>query len=153
MLKRVFVITMCVSMLGMTVVPASWMPCCCKAQSKTSSANKPVPSCCIDKTVMNSSESEFSHRSCHETGLNAQQACACGTIVRGLCGACRCAEQVQVIALTGYFTQDEITKDHLSPDFSVSERSMITSAASRFVYQDVAPPGMVSHLKTFILIC
>jgi hypothetical protein len=100
MLTRLVIIVTCISLIGVTIVPASSIPCCCKSahtnfrgQSGISHpATKAVSTCC--------SRGPAKVRSCCATKVD-QATCANGT-VRGECPKCRCLEQLQIIALSGY---------------------------------------------------
>jgi hypothetical protein len=102
MLRRWLVILTCVSLIGVTVLPASALPCCCTVmhakmgrQSATShcpfhmssapavSTVPPRPSCCPGEASV---------------GMAAASCCPQGLIKR-VCCQCRCHEQMQVVAL------------------------------------------------------
>jgi len=100
MLSRLVIIITCVSLIGVTVVPASSIPCCCKStqanylnQSASSDTKSEMgPACC--------SRGAAKDRSCCATKA-VQVSCAMGT-VREECPRCRCLEQLQIVALSGY---------------------------------------------------
>lgn len=152
MLSRAVVIVVCISMVGITVVPASWMPCCCKFKSKALESERPIASCCAEKFTANLTAPSPPSHSCCPVDLK-DRSCACGSVIKGVCSACRCAEQMQVIALSGYSAQDETAKDHLVAISSVSPFSVILSLRSPVSPEVVDPPGMVTLLRTLILVC
>jgi hypothetical protein len=100
MLSRLVVIITCVSLVGVTIVPASSIPCCCKSiqanyrdQSGLSGPSAETgPACC--------SRTSAKARSCCAT-KPVQVSCATGTL-RDECPKCRCVQQLQIVALSGY---------------------------------------------------
>jgi hypothetical protein len=100
MLSRLVIIITCISLVGVTIVPASSIPCCCKSmhanyRDQIGSSDlraETGPACC--------SRTPAKARSCCSTNV-VQASCAKG-FVRGECPQCRCVQQLQIIALSGY---------------------------------------------------
>lgn len=100
MLSRLLTIITCISLIGVTIVPASSIPCCCKfmhanysGQSETSGSRAETgPACC--------SKGAVKARSCCST--NAVQASCSKGLIKQVCPRCRCLEQLQIVALSGY---------------------------------------------------
>ncbi len=153
MLIRSVAIMVCISLVGMTVVPASWLPCCCKSKSKSLESERPIASCCAEKSSINFTIPNSQGHSCCPVNLKDDRSCACSSAIRGICSACRCAEQMQIVALSGYSAQEETSRDRLVTLYSVSQSSVIVLANNSVPVKDVNPPGMVTLLRTFILVC
>jgi hypothetical protein len=100
MLSRLVIIVTCISLVGVTIVPASSIPCCCKSmhtnyrgQSGISDLTAETgPACC--------SRIAAKARSCCSTNV-VQASCSKG-LVRAECPQCRCREHIQILALSGY---------------------------------------------------
>lgn len=99
MLMRILIIVTCISMIGITVLPAS-APCCCSQMpGKSSAAQKPVqcPLHTNQRSVSDAPLASCCHTPpCVSTG--SASCCSQGTI-KHVCGTCRCHEQMQVVAL------------------------------------------------------
>jgi hypothetical protein len=98
MLSHLVIIITCISLVSTTIVPASSIPCCCKsiqANYRTNvefRASGPQGPCC-SKTVAKAP-------SCCST--NPVQASCANGLVRDECPQCRCVQQLQIVALSGY---------------------------------------------------
>jgi hypothetical protein len=100
MLTRLVIIITCISLIGVTIVPASSIPCCCTSKhanysglSETSGSRAETgPACCSGGAVK--------ARSCCSTNV-VKASCSKG-LVREDCPRCRCVEQLQIVALSGY---------------------------------------------------
>jgi hypothetical protein len=82
MLRKALVIISCFCMVGMTIVPASAIPCCCKKGVAKKAADSSVPPCCC--------RPQQDAKSC------------CGTQPTDIskrCPVCKCLEQLQIITL------------------------------------------------------
>ncbi len=96
MLSRLLVIITCVSLVGVTVVPASAIPCCCNKSMHSrgmSRAKAEMSAVCCPESA------DKAHSCCHG---KLETACRSKKIVRQNCPRCRCLEQLQIIALSGY---------------------------------------------------
>jgi hypothetical protein len=97
--SRLVVIILCVSLVGVTVVPASSIPCCCKSMHATRA----------DRNGISGDRAEMGPACCTAGAVKARSCCAgklvssCSKrIVRAECPRCRCLEQMQIVALSGY---------------------------------------------------
>ncbi len=107
MLNRTLIFIVCISMVGVTVLPASLLPCCCKFEGvkmrtqgaftgcPLHKASRPVlpqtprqGSCCSDRQIVE----ETAQPTCCSQQVSLQKPC----------GKCRCLEQMQVVTLSGY---------------------------------------------------
>jgi hypothetical protein len=140
-LHRSIAIILCFSLVGITVIPAAYVPCCCKTSCKTAVTNQ-TRSCCnggpaIDPAVT----AEAKARPC--CGMASQSQSSTGTcpfsesgeacpnkVVKRECPVCRCLEQMQVVALSSGST--------LSESFT---RAAFTAWAPAIEFQLVPGPG------------
>jgi hypothetical protein len=60
---------------------------------------------------------------------------------------------MQIVALSGYSAQEETSRDRLVTLYSLFQSSVIVLANNSVPVKDVNPPGMVTLLRTFILVC
>ena len=96
MLSRLLVIITCVSLVGMTVVPASAIPCCCNKSmhsKKMSGAKAQMSPACLPESA------DKALPCCHGKLVKA---CCSTKVIRQKCPKCRCLEQLQIVALSGY---------------------------------------------------
>jgi len=101
MLNRSIIILSCVCMLGMTVLPASAIPCCCK------SVRIAVKHTCPHPAGMGAGSCSPKHNKVKACCEKQAQASGCsGKFIKSACPTCRCLEQVQIVALTGYAIGD-----------------------------------------------
>ncbi len=117
-LHRSIAIILCLSLVGVTVIPAAYVPCCCKTSCKTT-LNKQVRSCCNSgATVVPAVPTEAKSRPC--CGMASQSMSVPGTcpfsesaeacpnkVVKQECPVCRCLEQMQIVALSSGSTLSE----------------------------------------------
>jgi hypothetical protein len=110
-LHRPLAIILCFSLIGVTVIPAAYVPCCCKTSCKTV-LSKQARSCCNSgATVVPAVRAEAKSRPC--CGMAAQAMPVAGTcpyseseeacpnkVVKQECPVCRCLEQMQIVALS-----------------------------------------------------
>ena len=105
MLSHLLVIITCISMVGMTVVPASAIPCCCNrslhAREVSHSRAEVIPPVCCP-------ERDTKVHSCCRAKL--QTACRSDNFVKQKCPRCRCLEQLQIVALSGYASTESNTR-------------------------------------------
>jgi len=107
MLNRSLIILICISMVGVTVLPASMLPCCCKFKGAKMRAED-APGCCALRKagppVLKQTARERSCCSARQLSEAPAQATCCSqqVSVKVPCGKCRCLEHMQVVALSGY---------------------------------------------------
>jgi hypothetical protein len=140
-LHRSIAIILCFSLVGITVIPAAYVPCCCKTSCKTV-LSKQARSCCNSgATVLPAVTAETKARPC--CGMAAQAMAVPGTcpfsesggacpskVVKQECPVCRCLEQMQVVALSSGST--------LSETFT---RAALTAWAPATEFQSVPGPN------------
>ena len=109
-LKKILVIICCVSFLGMTVAPASAIPCCCKTKSSLVPYNvpaleqtcPPLQSCCSAK--MSQVASCCAAPTPEQKPLN---------LTRGVnleCGNCSCLKHLQLVGISENLTDERLSK-------------------------------------------
>lgn len=107
MLNRLLIILICISMVGVTVLPASMLPCCCKfkgAKMRAEDASNCCASCKAGRPVVRQTAREKACCSARQLAEAPAQTTCCSqqVNVQVPCGKCRCMEQMQVVALSGY---------------------------------------------------
>jgi hypothetical protein len=148
MLNRSIIIITCICMLGVTVVPAAAIPCCCKSAAPCAkhSSGKPtgvMASCCSQMPVK--------AKSCCEKP--AMKSCCAGKTVKAPCGVCRCLEQLQVLALTGYVVYDSTMRTASSAIIEASPELVCQSPAISSPLETPTPHSLQINLQTCNLRC
>ncbi|MFH1116480.1 MAG: hypothetical protein V1792_21415 [Pseudomonadota bacterium] len=107
MLKRSLILMVCISMVGVTVLPASLLPCCCKFEGDKPAA-RGAPTCCpVHKAISPVLPQTPRQGSCCSESLPVEQidqptCCSRQIGLQNNCGKCRCLEQMQLVTLSGY---------------------------------------------------
>lgn len=99
MLMRILIIVTCISVIGITVLPAS-APCCCFQMPGKSSASQNPVQCPLHATQRSVPDAPVS--SCCTTlpGMSTGSASCCSQgMIKHVCGTCRCHGQMQVVVL------------------------------------------------------
>jgi len=151
MFKRSLAILVCVSLLGVTAAPASWLPCCCKSKAKAGHVEKSGPSCCAKKAQSASPGALTAVHNCCSAKANQTASCA-KMALKKACPGCRCIEQMQIVALSGQSSQDSSAVVATMPTDAVA-LIPIEPGVSEFQLTSSAPPGMSTLLKTCTLRC
>lgn len=118
MLNRSIVIISCICMLGVTVLPAAAIPCCCKSVHKSCGKHSPeqpagtTAGCCSGMPVKAKS-------CCEKPPI---ETCCSGKTIEAPCGVCRCLEQLQIVALNGYQPYDSTMRTPSMALISVSPK-------------------------------
>jgi hypothetical protein len=120
MLRRVTSILLCFSLLGLTVLPAAYLPCCCKAAMKPKPLK--VASCCshykpqtqgcglvAQARTMACCESGVGPSSLQDRMAKGSFHCA-GKVLNKTCPICRCLEQMQIVAIAGSQTHETVVR-------------------------------------------
>jgi hypothetical protein len=93
MLKRLITIFSCICMVGVTVLPASAVPCCCRQAGKPNCCEehqaKALPGCCHEAREQTLAD-ECCRSSVDQTNIDQK------------CPRCRCLEEMQIVTLSGY---------------------------------------------------
>lgn len=142
MIRNRFAVTIVfIALLGFTLTPHAYFPCCCKGVGKVCQGlpsgfqpEKPVKQCCAQATN--------------------RDACPVNDTVKADCPNCRCLEQYQIVVLTGPGAGDptvRIPAAGVLPAFSagladINDRR-VQPARNEF------PPGTAIRLKTCTLLC
>lgn len=91
-------------MVGMTVVPSSLIPCCCKSTDCSALRETVRENCCAMPDSGRSAKTEKRTRTCcNPEPVKVATACP-AKVLKQACPKCRCLEQMQVVALSGYST-------------------------------------------------
>jgi len=151
MLHRSFVIMICISLVGVTALPGSLIPCCCKTGGNMMNIQKSLPGCCAHKALPACCRAMAGPASCCSKAASQPQAfCSEDTLTKS-CPYCRCLQQMQVVALSGYAVHDgtvtwasvPMTETAAAP--SVAPQTLVAS----FLERD--PPGISTLLQTCTL--
>ena len=109
-LKKILVIICCVSFLGMTVAPASAIPCCCKTRSSfvphdvpaLERTCPPLQSCCSAK------RSEVA--SCCAAPTPEEKPLNLTLPVNLDCGNCSCLKHLQLVGISENLNDERLSK-------------------------------------------
>jgi hypothetical protein len=109
MLSRCIILITSFCLLGVTVVPGALIPCCCKSAIKIRAEHQRagievggcshVPKSCCSHAPKSSSP-HIPKSCCSHDGTGTMPI----KTVNNNCGTCRCLEQLQIVALSGYDT-------------------------------------------------
>ena len=151
MLHRSIIIMVCISLVGVTALPASLIPCCCKTGGKMLHSPKASPGCCTKKAVSPCCRSMAAPAASCPMHAAQPQAFSFGDSLTKNCPHCRCLEQMQVVALSGYsvhngtatWTSVPMTDTPLSP--------VAIPAVSVGSLPEHDPPGITTLLRTCTL--
>jgi hypothetical protein len=151
MLSRLVIIITCISLVGVTIVPASSIPCCCKSiqanyrdQCGISGLRAETGPTCCSKTVAKAP-------SCCSTEA-VQASCAKG-LVRDECPQCRCVQQLQIVALSGYTAIETSVRLSAVTFAAVAESSGIQPSHMAGIVAEVDCRDIVISLQTCTLRC
>ncbi len=97
MSSRVLVICMCICIVGSSAVPASWLPCCCKAKAKA------VHDGC-SRSLHERGAASAAMADCRDLAapccLSEDTGARDGSLTPS-CSSCRCLEQMRLVGATG----------------------------------------------------
>ena len=148
-LKKILVIICCVSFLGMTIAPASAIPCCCKNKSSLVQSNfpaleqtfPPLQSCCSAKRSQVAS--------CCAAPTPEENPLNLTLPVNLDCGNCSCLKHLQMVGISEDLTDERLSKT----------ASDLLAAADTFTLRHSEHPLIViasvisTPDQTFILHC
>ncbi len=98
MFSRLIIIISCISLVGVTVLPASLIPCCCKSGvTQNCALQDSARGCCTGKMM---SEVPAKTKSC--CAKDPSDKCCSQKVIKKECPNCRCLEQLQIITLPGH---------------------------------------------------
>jgi hypothetical protein len=165
MSRSIIAIALCLSVVGMTVVPAGYMPCCCKGARNILGTITVSSPCCqaAVKTEQTATQQSAPH-SCCATPKDSPQTTCCGhsqsntsclavKVIEGPCHNCRCIAQMQIVALPG-FAVSEKTYRPAEMTAPVAELPSMTPA-ERWAESlpECGSPGIVITLQTCSFRC
>jgi hypothetical protein len=149
MLNRCIVIISCICMLGVTVLPAYAVPCCCKS-ARVSCEKHPsqqpagtTQSCC--------SRMPAKAQSCCEKP--PMGTCCSAKTIEAPCGVCRCLEQLQIVALSGYAAYDSTMRTASVAVIAVSPKVVSQPQAISSPLQGPSLHRLLVDLQTSNLRC
>lgn len=156
MVSRSLVILVCVSLIGVTVLPASLLPCCCKFERATVFRESPGSACPLHNVNEPVSNGPTARRSCCSAVSIQDRAstatCCFPKVLKEPCGKCRCLEQMQIVALSGYSPPQLPTKILLVAHAPVAASSFASRYTLLVQVADAYPPTLVVILKTCTLL-
>ncbi|MEW6349989.1 MAG: hypothetical protein AB1646_13060 [Thermodesulfobacteriota bacterium] len=141
LLRRIISLVACTCLLGLTAVPAAYVPCCCKTRLAPDKADghkgccakpAPQPSCCAQAKEMG---------------------CLVGSTVSAPCPHCRCIEQMQVVALTGVDSSEVSTRFMADAYTVVADQAVDVSTIMTLPSPEKCPPGIPLLHKTCVILC
>jgi hypothetical protein len=165
MSRAILSIALCFSVLGMTVIPSGYMPCCCKGARHALKANADDASPCrVAVKTEETGEKHRSHRSCCATPKEtpqetccghkqAQQHRAMGKVISSPCHKCRCIEEMQIVAIPGVALSE---KSYRLSELAIPVAEILTiTPVERWIatLQECASPGIVITLQTCSFRC
>lgn len=140
--KRFAAIVTALLLLGFTLTPQAYVPCCCKGAKNAQHAGA-APCCPVQKPV----------KSCCATG-DAVQSCPLHKELKTNCPQCRCLEHLHVVVLTGNSAGDTTTRVPAAILTSILPYSLTSLAGEAEVgTPNEASLGMAILLKTCIYLC
>lgn len=157
MVSRSVIFLVCISLVGVTVLPASLLPCCCKFERVRMLAGGTASQCPLHKEKRPDFVRQTVERSCCSAKPVFEKAspttcCSQKTMYRVDCGNCRCLEQMQIVTLSGYSVGQLTARFHDAP--MATDAPSLPCVVSRQVSSlpEVYAPSHVVLLKTCILL-
>lgn len=165
MSQRFLAIALCFSVMGMTVIPARLMPCCCKAAHEN--LGKGSMGVSMSPFVLQTEEARERQRShpaccgkvtraarntcCHSNSA-ANRSMEAGKALAAPCPKCTCITELQIVALPGIALSE---KTYKLGDVAAVEPAPIVRQAERLAapLSELSPPGIVLTLQTCSLRC
>jgi hypothetical protein len=149
MLSRLLAILVCISLLGVTVVPASFMPCCCKVGVKLVRGHQQSGACCAARSGESVSTVQPEKRSCcSAVKAAALPSCLARKALKPECRTCRCLEQAQIMALSGHSFYQVCEKIPLLATISDCSSASVITERGVELGEDHSAPGITVFLKT-----
>jgi hypothetical protein len=151
MLNRTIAIITCLSLVGVSLVPASLVPCCCKGKLGAQQVSS-LPSC-PECPVAAPSGSKHSPLSCCAKTQADAPACCAKNSLQPNCPRCRCLEQMQVVALSPV-SSDQVSVRVLPAVHADEAPSVNSQTLGAFpILHAGGPPGSFTFLSTCSLRC
>ena len=153
MLSRSIAVMACLSLIGMTILPASVIPCCCKNKDNLAQGTFAHPlSCCEKSSAVRTATAGIVKPCCAKNSVDLQSCCS-NRVVLPECLGCRCLEQMQIIALSGYSVDESTVRIPLLSIPDMASTSDLTSRIAANPTRDEGPPGNPAFLRTCTLRC
>jgi hypothetical protein len=153
MLSRTIAIIVCFSLIGVTVLPASIIPCCCKPGTDLGRAESShLRSCCEKAPTVRTVAATAPKSCCTEKAVDLP-ACCSKRIIKKDCAACRCLEQMQIVALCGYSVDQSTIRVPLVSMAALTSTAAPASQIAASVVTHEAPPGNPAFLEICPLRC
>ncbi len=146
MTYRVLVIFMCICIVGINAVPASWLPCCCKAKQDVG-----LEGC--SRSVHTRGAASTCMADCGERDAPCcvpEDRGASGGSLAPLCSSCRCIEQMKLVGATGGSGGSESVQPSQGFNSEPLERdeSLLLPHHIGAPYLSIAPLILKANLKT-----
>jgi len=153
MLTHSVAIIVSLCMVGMTVVPSSLIPCCCKSNSCSTDHQKVRAGCCSTGAGQGSELAANQRRSCCNPEPVKTASCCTTKTIKPDCPQCRCLEKMQVVALSGYSVYETHGKTQPAAR-TVAVADPLSVVAPTFLRLiDESPPGIHPLSVTCSLRC
>lgn len=102
MLRHSLVIFTCICLIGVTLLPASVVPCCCTFMRAKMGLQSARSDCLLHVSLASAASTVPSTPSCCSGRMSVSAAaapCCSQSLIKQACGKCRCHEQMCVVAL------------------------------------------------------
>jgi len=153
MLSLLLAFFVCVSLVGVTVVPASLMPCCCKFGATLEPSQQQVRACCLAKSGTSSVSGQLVRGSCcGSLKAAAVPSCCAQAALTQECGTCRCLEQAQIVALSGYSVWNASERVDMPSEIPDCARIAVFPDRGTTAATEHSPPGPPLFLKVCTLL-
>lgn len=111
-MSRSIALILCFSLVGATVAPGAYLPCCCKKACEPAIKEQPRQCCKTEPSLDPASRLQGGRLCCgthspqHTQSVSSYpsseyKACCSSKMMKKECPACRCLEQMQIVALSG----------------------------------------------------
>jgi hypothetical protein len=153
MLSRSIAVMACLSLIGMTILPASVIPCCCKNKDNLAQGTFAHPLSCCEKSSTIRTTSEGTVKPCCAKNSVDLQSCCSNRVIKKECPACRCLEQMQIIALSGYSVDGSTVRVPLLSIHDMASTPDVTLLIAANPIREEGPPGNPAFVRTCTLRC
>lgn len=145
------IVSLC--MMGMTVIPSSLIPCCCKSTDCSALRVETRGKCCSAPSGAGLGQIASEKRTCCSTDPVESVSCCPSQSIKPDCPTCRCLEKMQVVALSGYsvYVSTEKTQPAFQTIAAANSLEFVQSASVRPI--EVSPPGVDRLTITCALRC
>ncbi len=165
-MSRSFIaIALCFSVMGMTAVPARYMPCCCKGAGRNLRTEAVRTTCCpVAVKTDETADKRRGHHACSANQKSSPPAVCCqhaqatrsmfaGEAITGPAHNCRCIQEMQIVAIPGFAVSEKAYR-LIEVNAPVAETPTITPAERRTEsLTESGFPGIVITLQTCSFRC